>query len=294
MGDDPSLWPQTAAGYPSVDYPPQTARGDGGEGGATATGRWRSGRRGPATGRWRSGRRRAGTGRWRSGRRGPATGRWRSGRRGPATGRWRSGRRRAGCGAEREGRWAGAEGNGELAEPDGAERDAARSARADGPERRGTANWPSRTAPCAAARNDSPSGHALAFERGHRGRATRGASVNQRGLVERAQRGDHDAFAALAGASIARLDAAARLIVRDHDLARDAVQETLVRCWRDLPNPCRASGRPPGRRTAVPCAWRRAPMASTAWHGSPSTAQPPTARHRPRDRLDRGPAAGRR
>jgi RNA polymerase sigma-70 factor (ECF subfamily) len=59
--------------------------------------------------------------------------------------------------------------------------------------------------------------------------------VDQRGLVERAQRGDHDAFATLAGAAIARLDSAARLIVRDHDLARDAVQDTLVRCWRDLP-----------------------------------------------------------
>jgi RNA polymerase sigma-70 factor (ECF subfamily) len=59
--------------------------------------------------------------------------------------------------------------------------------------------------------------------------------VDQRGLVERAQRGDHDAFATLAGAAIARLDTAARLIVRDHDLARDAVQDALVRCWRDLP-----------------------------------------------------------
>jgi len=59
--------------------------------------------------------------------------------------------------------------------------------------------------------------------------------VDQRGLVERAQRGDHDAFAVLAGAAVARLDAAARLILRDHDLARDAVQEALVRCWRDLP-----------------------------------------------------------
>jgi RNA polymerase sigma-70 factor, ECF subfamily len=61
------------------------------------------------------------------------------------------------------------------------------------------------------------------------------AAVDQQGLVERAQRGDHDAFAALAGATIARLDAAARLIVRDHDLARDAVQDALIRCWRDLP-----------------------------------------------------------
>jgi RNA polymerase sigma-70 factor (ECF subfamily) len=59
--------------------------------------------------------------------------------------------------------------------------------------------------------------------------------VDQRGLIEQARRGDHDAFATLAGSSIARLDAAARLILRDHDLARDAVQEALVRCWRDLP-----------------------------------------------------------
>jgi len=54
-------------------------------------------------------------------------------------------------------------------------------------------------------------------------------------LVERARRGDHDAFATLAGAAIVRLDAAARLILRDPDQAKDAVQETLVRAWRDLP-----------------------------------------------------------
>ena len=54
-------------------------------------------------------------------------------------------------------------------------------------------------------------------------------------LVERARKGDHDAFAALADAAISRLDAAARLILRDRDQAKDAVQETLVRAWRDLP-----------------------------------------------------------
>jgi RNA polymerase sigma-70 factor (ECF subfamily) len=59
--------------------------------------------------------------------------------------------------------------------------------------------------------------------------------VMQQELVERARRGDHDAFAALAGAAIFRLDAAARLILRDPDQAKDAVQETLVRAWRDLP-----------------------------------------------------------
>ena len=57
----------------------------------------------------------------------------------------------------------------------------------------------------------------------------------QRELVERAKRGDHDAFAALANAAITRLDAAARLILNDPDQGKDAVQETLVRAWRDLP-----------------------------------------------------------
>jgi RNA polymerase sigma-70 factor, ECF subfamily len=60
------------------------------------------------------------------------------------------------------------------------------------------------------------------------------ASV-QRDVVERAQRGDHDAFAMLAAACLGRLDTAARLVLRDPDRAKDAVQETLVRAWRDLP-----------------------------------------------------------
>jgi RNA polymerase sigma-70 factor (ECF subfamily) len=63
----------------------------------------------------------------------------------------------------------------------------------------------------------------------------REATVDQRGLVERARGGDHDAFAAVAGAALARLDAAARLILRDRELARDAVQDALIRAWRDLP-----------------------------------------------------------
>jgi len=57
--------------------------------------------------------------------------------------------------------------------------------------------------------------------------------VDQRGLIERAQRGDHDAFAELIEPALARLDAAARLILRDRELARDAVQEALIRAWRD-------------------------------------------------------------
>jgi RNA polymerase sigma-70 factor (ECF subfamily) len=57
----------------------------------------------------------------------------------------------------------------------------------------------------------------------------------QRDLVERARKGDHDAFAELAAAAISRLDGAAWLILRDADQAKDAVQNTLVRAWRDLP-----------------------------------------------------------
>jgi RNA polymerase sigma-70 factor, ECF subfamily len=60
-------------------------------------------------------------------------------------------------------------------------------------------------------------------------------SVDQRRLVEQAQRGDHDAFAELARRAVVRLDRAARLIVRDPELARDGVQDGLIRAWRDLP-----------------------------------------------------------
>jgi RNA polymerase sigma-70 factor (ECF subfamily) len=53
--------------------------------------------------------------------------------------------------------------------------------------------------------------------------------------VERARRGDHEAFASLVRVAFARLDTAARLILRDSELARDALQEAMVRAWRDLP-----------------------------------------------------------
>jgi len=44
-----------------------------------------------------------------------------------------------------------------------------------------------------------------------------------------------DAPAPVNQMTIVRLDAVARLIVRDPELARDAVQDTLIRAWRDLP-----------------------------------------------------------
>jgi len=54
-------------------------------------------------------------------------------------------------------------------------------------------------------------------------------------LVDRARRGDREAFSVLAGGAVDRLYAIARLILRDAELAEDATQEALVRAWRDLP-----------------------------------------------------------
>jgi RNA polymerase sigma-70 factor (ECF subfamily) len=53
-------------------------------------------------------------------------------------------------------------------------------------------------------------------------------------LVERAQRGDHEAFDDLVTAAYHRLYAVARRILRDGYAAEDAVQDALVRAWRDL------------------------------------------------------------
>jgi RNA polymerase sigma-70 factor (ECF subfamily) len=57
----------------------------------------------------------------------------------------------------------------------------------------------------------------------------------RRDLVERARRGDREAFAQLAAEDVDRLHAVATLVLRDPDLAQDAVQETLIRSWRRLP-----------------------------------------------------------
>ena len=54
-------------------------------------------------------------------------------------------------------------------------------------------------------------------------------------LVTRAQYGDRAAFGLLAAAIATRFLAVARRILRDIDLAEDAVQQTLVAIWRDLP-----------------------------------------------------------
>jgi RNA polymerase sigma-70 factor (ECF subfamily) len=54
-------------------------------------------------------------------------------------------------------------------------------------------------------------------------------------LVDRARRGDREAFGVLAGGAVDRLYGIARHILRDTELAEDATQEALVRAWRDLP-----------------------------------------------------------
>ena len=57
----------------------------------------------------------------------------------------------------------------------------------------------------------------------------------QRDLVERAGRGEHEAFDALARLVSGRLFAVAYRILRDHYLAEDAVQQTLITIWNELP-----------------------------------------------------------
>lgn len=54
-------------------------------------------------------------------------------------------------------------------------------------------------------------------------------------LVERAKRGDREAFGQLAAAAGDRLYAIAQRILRDSDVAGDVTQQTLVKIWRELP-----------------------------------------------------------
>jgi RNA polymerase sigma-70 factor (ECF subfamily) len=53
--------------------------------------------------------------------------------------------------------------------------------------------------------------------------------------VERAARGDREAFAALARLSSNRLFAISYRILRDHHLAEDALQQALISIWDELP-----------------------------------------------------------
>ena len=70
--------------------------------------------------------------------------------------------------------------------------------------------------------------------------------MDQTGLVERASQGDHAAFGMLVGGRLARLDAAARLILGDPELARDAVQEATFGHGRTCADFATRTGSMPG------------------------------------------------
>jgi len=56
-----------------------------------------------------------------------------------------------------------------------------------------------------------------------------------RDVVERAMRGDHDAFGMLVQLTSDRMYAIATRILRDTHLAEDALQSSLITAWRELP-----------------------------------------------------------
>ena len=58
--------------------------------------------------------------------------------------------------------------------------------------------------------------------------------MTERHLVRAAADGDRDAFARLAAPRLDRLFATASLILRDRGRAEDALQNALVRAWRDM------------------------------------------------------------
>jgi RNA polymerase sigma-70 factor (ECF subfamily) len=116
----------------------------------------------------------------------------------------------------------------------------------------------------------------------------------QRDLVERARAGDRDAFATLAADSIGRLFNVAQLMLRDRDLADDAVQECLVLAWRDLRGLRDADGFDAWlRRVLVRCVYREADRerrrSARTVHVPEIGSHPDTARGvEDRDTLERG------
>ncbi len=105
--------------------------------------------------------------------------------------------------------------------------------------------------------------------------------------------GDHGAFSELARASIGRLYAAARLILRDDQRAEDATQEALVAAWRDSP-PCAtriastAWLLPPARRALADKEARRRRAATSAGSRSAIARRVRRPRRRPGPRFIRG------
>jgi len=115
-------------------------------------------------------------------------------------------------------------------------------------------------------------------------------------LIERARRGDHDAFADLVDARLAATLRTATAILGNEADARDATQEIFIRVWRNLPglrdaaafpgwygrivvNTCRTSIR--GRRRRLV-----REIAVSRLTADPESLVPPTARDE--ERIDRG------
>ena len=61
-------------------------------------------------------------------------------------------------------------------------------------------------------------------------------SVNETTLIQKAQKGDHDAFAALVDEHQRYVYNLALRVVKDENEALDLTQETFVRAWTALPN----------------------------------------------------------
>lgn len=59
---------------------------------------------------------------------------------------------------------------------------------------------------------------------------------NEKALIQRAQKGDHDAFAALVNEHQRYVYNLALRVVKDENEALDLTQETFVRAWTALPN----------------------------------------------------------
>lgn len=116
----------------------------------------------------------------------------------------------------------------------------------------------------------------------------------RRDLVEKARGGDRAAFATLAADSIGRLFNVAQLMLRDRDLADDAVQETLVLAWRDLKGLRDLDGFDAWlHRVLVRCVYREADRERRQLSGvvylPESSSYPDTAAEvTDRDALDRG------
>jgi RNA polymerase sigma-70 factor (ECF subfamily) len=63
----------------------------------------------------------------------------------------------------------------------------------------------------------------------------RNEGVSVRDVVERAMRGDREAFGMLVNLTSDRMFAIATRILRDSHLAEDALQSSLITAWRELP-----------------------------------------------------------